>query len=445
MLSNQPAITGLALALGLTLLGGGLLTACGGGDGDHRRLSQIVTANKSDIVRVALEDNDGVVHAKGTLQLRLFGYNSDNEAIEITDKASWQLSDPQLGNITRDGLFTPAAENGDLTITARFANLEATQGISISNAELVGVTITHPHNRVNVCDDTRFTGRALLANGLEVDYPLQWRFANSESNNLAAFADSNQPLLHTYKSGVIRVVAEAKNNAGETIASAPLELVIVDTLVSLDITSSRGNTANGVVLNEGQVTTLKVNATWEDNSSAEVTTNARLSLDNAEAASLNAQTHELRAIAGSYQGTSVTLNAECDTRVATLPVSIIKADVSRIEIRAGNGSDEFPTVTAGSSLSLTLTATLEDDAGTDENYTHNVEWSINTDQSGAFDPALISITEAGVLQTSSNLTLTGQLNLVIDARVLDENGNTKRNRAGEELRDDLRVSVQPRL
>lgn len=442
---SKPSTSGLLLAAGLSVFAVTTLTACGGDKGDSRQFSQLVTANKNNITRIELAANEGVVHAKGTHQFQLLGFNADGTQFDITDKTTWTVSDQNLATITKGGLLTPKVDNGDLTLTASFAGLTATQPVSISDADLVSITVENANTAVNVCQDTRFTGKALLANGLTLDYPLQWRLANSEDSTKAAFSDVNQPVLHTYQSGAVNVIAEGRNNAGQLIASAPFTMNISDSLVSLSLASSRGNTSNGVVLSEGQTTELSATANWTDGSSGNITRNARLSVDNTEWATINAQTNVLTANTGSYEGNVVNVTALCDDQTASLAIEINKADINKVEITgSGNGTGGL-TVNEGSSLTLRLTATFEDNGGSEQNFTHNVEWSIDSSQSGAFNPNLIRITDAGVLETSSDLNLNGRLNLLIRARVLDDLGNPLRNRAGVALEDTETVVVVPRI
>jgi len=438
---NILAVGSMCLFAGVPVM----LTACGGGDGDSRRFSQIVTANKDHIVSIKLADNDGFIHAKGTRQFILNGVNADGETVDISSKASWSVSDPNLAEISQTGLLTPKVETADLILNVSFAGLSASQPISISNANLVSVSIEPIEPSVDVCKNTSFTGKALLENGLSLDYPLQWRLVDSASTALASFPDASKGELHTYKSGVVKVVAEGKNNAGESVASSPLEYPINNSLISLQLASSAGNTSRGVVLYDGRSTDLKVTAGYNNSNSADITANARLSINNTNLATLDGNTGKLTARNGSYDGEVVTVSAYCDDQVQELAITIIKAEVQSIEIHGNNNQNGNFTVDQGSSTTLTLTATFEDNAGTDTEYLHNTEWTIDTAQSGAFDPALITLNNSGRLETSNQLNLNGRLTLVINVRVLDEAGNTKRNRAGQEIRDTATVIVLPRL
>ena len=374
----------------------------------------------------------------GTKQFHLTGINKEGAEVDLTDTASWSISDSNLGSISKSGLFTPEGKAGELTLTAVFAGQSHSQPITISAADLVGISITNSANVVDVCQNLELTADALFNNGLVLEYPLTWRLTEASDN--ASFPNVNEPLLATHKSGAVTVIAEGKNNAGNVIESAPFGVVVADNLSDITLTSSTVATGSSIVLREGATTDISVNATYADNSTANITANAKLGVDG-NAASIDSKTGKLTAVTGSYAGTEVTVTASCNNQTEDLLITIIKPEVRTIEIRNANGSAENVSLRAGNHTDLRVTATLEDSAGSDSDYNHNLEWRIDDSQSDNYDSSLITLDDNGRLSASSDLNLLQSLGLVIEVRVLDAEGDTMVNRIGEELIDTIVVNI----
>lgn len=431
----------VCILLGVLGAGAASLTlgGCGGGSTDEgRNFAQTAEANKYGIVSTYLEENNGYVHINGSKQFRLTGIDKQGTEIDVTNTATWRISDRSLGSISKTGLFTPEGIAGELTLTVEFAGQSHSQALSISDADLVGVNITNTTNSVDVCKNLDLTAEATFNNGLVLEYPLTWRL--TESSDRASFSDANSPQLATYKSGAVNVVAEGKNNAGTNITSAPFEVVIVNNLSALVLTSSTANSTSAFTLREGQTADITATASYTDNSTANITGNADLSVSSS-AATIDSKTGRLTATTGSYEGTEVTITGNCNNETAQLLVTIVKPEVRLIEIRNASGGTDSVSLRTGESIDLRVTATFEDAAGNDDDYTHNLEWSIDESQSDNFDSSLITISNTGRLSASGDLNLIQRLNLVIEVRVLDDEGNTMVNRLGEELIDTINAGV----
>lgn len=431
----------ICILLGVLGVGGTtlMLGGCGGGSTtEGRNFAQNVEANKYGIVTTQLDENNGFVHINGTKQFHLIGIDKDGAEVDLTDTASWNISDNSLGSISKTGLFTPEGKAGELTLTAVFAGQSHSQPITISAADLVGISITNSANVVDVCQNLELTADALFNNGLVLEYPLTWRLTEASDN--ASFPNVNEPLLATHKSGAVTVIAEGKNNAGNVIESAPFGVVVADNLSDITLTSSTVATGSSIVLREGATTDISVNATYADNSTANITANAKLGVDG-NAASIDSKTGKLTAVTGSYAGTEVTVTASCNNQTEDLLITIIKPEVRTIEIRNANGSAENVSLRAGNHTDLRVTATLEDSAGSDSDYNHNLEWRIDDSQSDNYDSSLITLDDNGRLSASSDLNLLQSLGLVIEVRVLDAEGDTMVNRIGEELIDTIVVNI----
>lgn len=414
-----------------------LIAACGGSKGDSKKFEQIVDADKLGIVAIALADNDGYVHLRGSKQFVLEGTDKDNKTIDLSSKASWRLSDTSLGKIDSKGLFTPSGEPGQLTLNVSYADLSTSQSLVISDADLVSITLVPEATSVDVCKNASFTAEALFNNGLVLDYPLEWRLADSQSESLASFPDKQRGLLATRKSGVVSLLAEGKNNAGDTISATPLSFTIDDSLTNLSLSAPD---AEDLSLREGQETALVATAQWSNGTSGEITANAALSVDNQDAASLDAE-GVLTAKTGSYAGTQVTVTGSCDDTTAELVITLLKPDIRAIEIRTSGGNTESVSLTRGNSTSLLVTASFENSTNTDTNYKHNLRWDILESESDSFDADKLRINDEGQLSADGDLPMEQRIDLVIEARVVDDEGEVISNSAGTEIRDRINAVI----
>lgn len=422
---------GLALALSL------LVSACGSGSGDSKKLEQIVDADRQGIVSIALADNDGYVHLRGSKQLVLQGTDKNNQIVDLSSKASWRLSDTRLGKIDSKGLFTPSGESGQLTVTASYADLSTSQPLIIFDADLVSITLISETSSVDVCKNASFSAEALFDNGLVLDYPLEWRLANSQSEELASFPNKNQGLLKTHKSGVVSILAEGKNNAGETVSSSPLEFSIAPTLTQISLSAPE---AENLSLREGQTTQLQATAKWVNGTSGDIITNASLSLSDNKIARIDSE-GVFTALTGSYAGSEVTVTAACDSISAELVMTLLKPNIRAIEIRTNGGNTESVSLSRGNSTKLLVTASFEDNTGTDASYNHNLRWEIVESESDSFDADKLRLDDQGQLTADGDLPMEERINLVIEAWVVDDEGEVLRNSAGAEIRDRIKAII----
>lgn len=419
------------------------LSGCGGSSTESKQVAQAVTSNRLGITSIYLQENNGYVHINGTQQFRLMGIDKAGAVIDLSDKAIWRLSDTSLGSINSKGLFTPKGIPGELVLTAEFAGQIHTQAVIVSNADLVGITVSAETPVVSVCQNASFAAEALFDNGLVLNYPFSWSV--SPASELADFPDPALPQLATYRSGSVNVVASGTTNAGMPVQSPPVTIDISNNLSALNLGATDGNTDSDKELRirEGDELSVAVTATYLDGSQANITSNAHLTVTPANAGSID---NEGRFVAqsGSYDGTRVTLNGSCDDEIAQLTLLVLKPQLDTIEIKNPNSNSGTVSLTEGNSVRLLVTANFVDDLGRDDDYRHNLEWTIDESRSDNFDRDKVTIDNTGRLATSRELNLVTNIRLVVQARVLDDNGVPLLNRAGEVLEDTIDVVVSPR-
>lgn len=424
-----------ALLLSVGALG---LTGCGGGDGDSARLSQTVDAGKNGVIETAIAANDGYVHIKGSYQFNLIGKDKDGKETNLNNKATWTLSDKTLGSV-KNGLFTASGKTGsNLVLTASYAGMAKEQLITLSDANLTGIAISHATGFVDVCKNTQFIAKATFNDGKDYEYPLTWT-VDSASAALASFADATKSELSTKKSGEIKVTATGKDNDDKTVPSNELPFSISKTLTKLTLASNKD-----LSMRQGQTATVAVTAEYQNGTTASITPNASLISSNTSALTVNATTGVITAVSGSQSGTDVTLTATCDETVQTLTVKILKPDIKTMEIVSANSdtATESLSVSIGSSITPRIKVTYADSTVGPEIYNSNdVAWAIDN-TSSEYDTSNISIdTATGKLTVDEDLSLTQSLTLTISARIKTSNGGTAVGSDGKELRDTIKITI----
>lgn len=429
---------GIHLSLALVAsLGAVSLVGCGGGDNDSARLAQTVDAAKNSVTKITIAANEQYVHYKSFYQFELIGSDDKGAQVNLTSKATWKISDPKLGSI-KNGYFKASGVAGNFTLTAEYAGIVAEpQEINVSDANLVKVTVQHSSGAVDECLNTTFTAVAEFDNGRTLPYPLTWKVA--EGGAIASFKDSTKGTLNTNNSGTIKVVASGLDNANTEIPSTPFDFVINEALTKITVTTSKTTD-----LRDGDTATVTVKGTYADpNSSIDIIDNAALTASPSNL--LKIEGTKITAQNGTANGSVVTLKGSCGGTEGTQELTIKERQLKAIEIKNSNGgSTSNLTVAEGSNIDLNVTATYADDTTRDD-YTNNVFWEIDDRNNNIPDASedKVTISSAGVLSVSSDLNLGISAVIFVTAEVRDSNGNVIENPSGDEIKDDINITINP--
>lgn len=403
------------------------LTGCGGGDGDgdSARLAQIADASKNTVTSIAIADNEQYVHYKGFYQFELLGNDGSGNAVNLTKKATWKISDPSLGKI-KDGYFTPAGGSGDFTLTAEYAGLVATQQINVSNANLTAITVSHPTSSVEECRNTAFTAQAQFDNGKTLPYPLTWRVTQGGAN--ASFKDPAKSTLNTTNGGTVIVVAVGVDNAGAEVMSAPYNFTVSEGLTRIDVAIDR----SGTELKNGESANVTIKGIYGDPANpVDIAENA--SLTAAPTDYLTFEGTKITAKNGAANGSKVTLTAACGGASGTQDLTIKEREVASIDVKANDGATTNLRVRRGGDpLDFKATATFVDASPSVDDF-KDVTWSIDFRNAVPADQeSRIKISSTGELQVDSDLSASLPVTIYVKARV-----------NGKNLEDNIAVSINP--
>jgi len=412
------------------------LSGCGGGDGDSTRLAQTVDASKTGVISITLADNPGYVHYKSFYQFELIGKDKDGKDIDLTNKATWKISDPSLGSI-KNGYLKALGKEGqnNAIISADYAGLPtAERSVVISNANLTSITIDASPSSGDECRNITFTSQAHFEGGLTLPYAITW--VVTEGNALANFKDPAVGTLNTLNSGVVKITAQASDNNNELIQSEAKDFQINDSLLGLTVESSKTGD-----LRDGETTTLSVKGQYNSTTGAiDITENSTLSAAPTSLVAFDGV--KITAQNGTAAGAKVIITGACGGQSDELELTIKEKQLKSIQIENSNGGTSNLAITEGNKLDLNVIATYIDDAKKDD-YTNSVYWEIDEERSADFNDDMITISSSGEVNINNDLNLNQSIVIYVTAEVRDASGNVLNGSNGTALKDDINITVNP--
>lgn len=422
----------LAVLISMGALG---LSGCGGGDGDSARVAQTVDASKNGVTSIALADNPGYVHYKSFYQFELIGKDKDGKEINLTNKATWKISDPSLGSI-KNGYLKAAGKEGqnNATISAAYAGLPTIErSVVISNANLESITIDASPSSGDECRNITFTAKAHFEGDLTLPYAMTW--VVTEGKALASFKDPATGVLRTLNSGAIKITAQAPDNNNKVIQAEAKDVQIEDSLLSLTVESSKTGD-----IRDGETATLSVKGQYTSTvDPVDITDNATLSAAPTNLVAFDGA--KITAQNGTAAGAKVVITGACGGESDGLELTVKEKQLKSIQIKNNNGGGTANlSVTEGNTLNLNVTATYIDDA-TKDDYTNNIFWEIDEERSADFNTSMISINSSGEVNVNSDLNLVQPITIYVNAEVRDASGNVLNGSGGAALKDDINITV----
>jgi hypothetical protein len=419
------------------------LVGCGGGDNQSQRVAQTVHAAQYQLVSVALKENTGYVHFKGFYQFELIGLQQDGTEVNLTNKASWTLSDSSVGKLKR-GLLTASGVTGDVMLTVEYAGFPPiTQSISISDAQLTSIVVTHPTGNVDECLTTELSAEAQFSNGITLPYPIKW--VVTQGNENARFTDETRQVLSALNAGRVSVVAEGINNDGESVRSLPFTLDVNEALTGIDVSIDKSELRNGESANVTAVGRYGING-----ASADISDNLTLSADS-NLLAING----LRITAQDARGpqNTVVLTAGCGGIDVSKDIIVKEQQIKSIDIHKNSSttsSDSSSTSSASSStasytirrgdrVDFNVKTTFSDDS-VNNDYTYGVRWSIDLNGTGLSNSD-VEITSSGELRVTDEIYLNSGTQILVIAELLDANDNPVKSQSGNDLKAEIRVSI----
>jgi uncharacterized protein YjdB len=259
----------------LTIDANGLGVAVGPGTSTVNVVSGTVSASTSvtvttaTLVSLAIAPPNSSMPNSATKQFAATGTFSDNSTQDVTQSVLWSSSTPSVATITNLGLVT-SLSTGTTTITAMLGAVNNSTALTVSNVNLVSITISPANGRVQKGTSLKFTATGNYSDGSTATLTnVTWR---SSKNNLANMRGSG--LLHAKKAGTLTVTASASGVTGSTSVT-----IGTGTLVSVDITPANPTVAHGGTqqfialgsFSDGSTQDVSINSHWSSTISSVAT------------------------------------------------------------------------------------------------------------------------------------------------------------------------------
>lgn len=248
-------------------------------------------------------------------QMTAVALYSDGTTQVVTNTASWSSSDPSVAAVTdsgQRGLVTGLAP-GAVTITATFMGVSGTAMVNVSAPALVGVSVNPVSATVRVTQTQQFTATALYSDGTTIDVTQAADWASSDAAVATVTTVGGRGLATGVAPGTVLVTAtfQGFSDSGTlTVAPARMTgLVVSPASASLKV---------------GQAQQFQATATFEDNSTLNVTASAAWSSSDPSVADVSNGVNPGRATAVAPGTATIGASFMGFTGQATLTVTVVK-------------------------------------------------------------------------------------------------------------------------
>jgi hypothetical protein len=387
-LSSSPSLASVSSSGLATGLATGSLTITATASGLHASTGLTVTGAVLSSVSVA---PTSLSLAKGTQgQLRLVGTFDDGTTQDLTSSASWTSANPSLVSVNALGLTT-ALGTGAVQITGAFAGMSASSAVSVSNANLVSLTVASPAQSI--------------ANGTTEQLTVTGLFSDGSTQNLTDSA--------TYSSSNANITIAAN---GSVFAGAPGQTTLTASLLGLSgstalvVTSaslsSLSLSPSSVSLAAGTSAQLRLLANFSDGSHQDLTSAALWTSSSASATVTN-----LGRVTGVSSG-SANITASFGELQIGETVSVSAATLTSLAVSPSGQS-----IANGTSEQLSVLGSFSD--GTTQSLTDSVTYtSTSPSDTVSSTGSVFAGAPGNATLTASLLGVTGTAQLFVSSATL---------------------------
>lgn len=126
------------------------LVACGGGGQDA--FKDAVAVNELNVIAIDVESDNSVVEVGMLENYRALGTveNDPGNPIDVTSRVTWRTSNNSVASINQAGILTGRSA-GMVTVSAEWADLNASKELEVSSALLQSITIGDIPARISEC------------------------------------------------------------------------------------------------------------------------------------------------------------------------------------------------------------------------------------------------------------------------------------------------------
>jgi hypothetical protein len=207
------------------------MAACGGLT-ETKTATEPVEEGSSvvDVLGIVVTPNEVIVPVGSSVQLEALGLNDERETIELTDAVDWISGSPSVATIS-NGLSEEGTLSGlQAGTTMVYANFDGVQSapskITVTEADLVRLSITPPSVTLAVGDSVQLSAEASFSDGTSSDASGQVRWITANGSVAVLNGDG---VLEGAGVGSTEVHVEWKD-----VDSDPIAVEVVDEVTSVD-------------------------------------------------------------------------------------------------------------------------------------------------------------------------------------------------------------------
>lgn len=256
--------TGLASAIGT---GNVTITATSGSVSGTASL----TVTGAALVSIAVTPANSTMAPDTTKQFTAKGTFSDGSVQDVSAVVVWTSSSPANATINAQGAATGVAA-GTTTITATYGTISGSAGLTVSNVQLVSITVTPANPRINAGTSIKFTATGTFSDG-SVATNLSGVSWKSSHPNVASIRSSG--IAHGKKNGNVTITASSSGVSGNTTLTVGSGTLVSIALTPVNPTAPVGGTQQ-----------FTATGTFSDGSSQDVTLNSHWSSSSASVATI---------------------------------------------------------------------------------------------------------------------------------------------------------------
>ncbi len=372
-----------------------------GADGEVFKDSGVLIATAAVVIDLQISPRSLELPVGREQALTLTAYYSDGTNEIVSSQASWISSDSgvaTVGATGSDGGLVRGTGEGTATITATYAGLMQTAGVTVNAAVLESITVSPQQVSVPLGQTSQFTALGTYSDGSTPDITNQVAWRSSDP----ALASIDQTgLASTIAEGTVTISASLDSVSGQaqlTITAA--------TPVSIGVSPA---SIEGPV---GTTEQLTATALFTDGSTLDVTTGTGWSSDNTAVAEVQPSGDSAGFVALRGEGTAVITATYAGVDPVSVPVTVSGVLLQSITIEPLNES-----VALGVSVQYSATGTYADNTTAD--ITDEVTWRSSQQSVATIAQGGLATTEGegsttisaqlGDVSASTTLTVTSRV------------------------------------
>jgi uncharacterized protein YjdB len=327
------------------------------------------------LTSIAVSSVSPSVAAGLTDQFTAIGTYSDGSSQNLSNSATWSVSNSSVVLIANNGLAT-GKSSGSAVITATQGSINGSSTLTVSSPLLVSVTVTSASASLGVGLTDQFTATGTYSDGSSqnISGAVTW-----SASNPALVTISNSGLVNAKSNGSLIITA----TSGSISGTAPVTVTI--SLVSIAVTPPLPTIAPGTAQQ------FKATGTFTDGSTQDLTGTVNWSSSDTTKATV-VSSGPTGGLAHAVAAGSTTITASSGTVSASATLTMNSAKLQTIAVTPANS-----TIPIGVVQQFTAIGTF--DIGPTQDITNTVTWSSS-------QPTLASITVSGAATARSTGTTT---------------------------------------